>query len=132
MKIFGKSLSILAISATVFTSVASADSGSPPTIPDLNSIKEVHQYVVDNGFASLNNDGTLSVTTAELQSYVDPALLEEYQENIADTNQVVLSTGGAIKFDKNYDLHIGTTEEVADGVYQTDQLKQSNDDTPVD
>lgn len=127
MKIF-KTLSILALTTTLFTSVASASSASPPANPNLNSIEEVHEYVVDSGFASLNNDGTLSVNTTELLSKVNSELLDNYKDNLEDTNDIILATGGAITFDQNYDLNIGTQEEITEGVFQTDQGQQFNND----
>ena len=130
MKIF-KTLSIFVITATLFTSVASANYSSPPVTYNLNSIEEVHHYVVDNGLVSLNDDGTLSVNTTELLPNVDSELLEDYKDSIKDTNDIILATGGAITFDQNYNLNIGTQEEIAEGVFQTDQNKQFSNDSII-
>ncbi|MFC9706890.1 polymorphic toxin type 44 domain-containing protein [Paenibacillus sp. NPDC056933] len=134
MKFFGKILSIVSLSALVLSSVASASVSpdSPPSIEkDLNSLKEIHQYVVDNGYASLNGDGTIAVNTSAIETVVESTLLDQYIDNLDGSNDVILATGGGIKFDQNFDLQIGTQEEITESVFHQDQTGQFYNDSVI-
>ncbi|MDT0121553.1 polymorphic toxin type 44 domain-containing protein [Paenibacillus sp. RRE4] len=134
MKFFGKILSIVSLSALVISSVASAsvNPSSPPTTEgDLNSLKGVHQYVVEHGYASLNPDGTISVNTNAIAPVVEPNLLNQYIKSLDGSNDVILATGDAIKFDENFELQVGTQEEIIESVTKVDQMNSVSNDSVI-
>lgn len=106
---FKKKLLTVMAGVLLFSSVTygAAVSASPQPI---NSVKELHEFVVQNGFASLNDRGQIVINADANKLGVSEELYKDYVSDMNSVNAGV-ETGG-LEFDDNLQIHVLTENEM--------------------
>ncbi|NQX46942.1 hypothetical protein HQN87_16510 [Paenibacillus tritici] len=112
---------IFTLATLMFFLISSLVSASPQNENKSKNdeIMEIHQTVVSKGLAMIDNAGKIAINTNALQLGVDEFLFNKYLENM-DSINFAIEIGG-IHFDKDFNVKIGTKEEVIRDVFEKDQ-----------
>jgi hypothetical protein len=104
-------LSIMLVACFTFGSTAFASSGDDVKRPELNDVKELHEYVSKQHFAKIDSKGQLTVTASAYDIGVSEDLYNEYLEGLKLINFGVEK--GIMSFDKNdFEVNVVSTDEI--------------------
>lgn len=91
-----------------------------------DEIMEIHQTVVSKGLATIDTAGRIAINTSAYELGVDEYLFNKYLENMNSIN-FAIEIGG-VHFDKDFNVKIGTKEEVTRDVFEKDQKRLSTNE----
>lgn len=100
-------LPIILVLSMVFPNFASANELK---IENINTVHELHNFIVSNNLASLNENGQLLINQAINVSNENTELFEQYLKDLEQLNSGVEE--GLMYFDANYQIKIHTPEKI--------------------
>lgn len=109
----------------VSAETADVDPFTPSELAHNDLLKELHEEVVDNGLATLNEKGQIVINLSVSELNSSSELIQEYLKDMDNVNFAVEQ--GGIFFDENFDIQIGTQEEVEESVYNKGLLKRAKE-----
>ncbi|WP_156922157.1 hypothetical protein [Cohnella thermotolerans] len=117
-------LSPVAVFLLLFAGVASAEPSQGDQDSNLTQqLRQIHQKVVENGLASLTDDGQIVINATASELGVDSDLFDKYLQNM-DAINFDVSIGG-VSFDDHFNIKVGSQTEVAEAVYQNSLDKRA-------
>jgi len=113
----------------VYSDGQSVQISSSYTQDELNQIRNIHNEVVKKGLVTLNADGTITVNVNATVLGVDEGMFEEYIKSVNNIDDIIKL--GGVYFDKNFNLQVDSTDQIAKIIYDQDQkMRQSTIVTP--
>lgn len=97
---------------------------SEHTIDNIAQIREIHKRILKQRLATLNSDGTISVTTNATSLGVDDKEFQDYLQSVNNLNDIIKS--GVVSINKNFKIKALPRDKVTNIVYQRDKQLQLN------